>query len=49
MPALENLSHATGYADVAKRRRQGLVVCRATLPFEGLFDARPGVALAPVE
>ena len=33
--------------DVAKRRRQGLVVCRAALPFEGLFDARPGVALAP--
>jgi hypothetical protein len=33
--------------DVAKRRRQGLVVCRAALPFEGLFDAGPGVALAP--
>ena len=33
--------------DVAKRRRQGLVVCRAALPFEGLFDARPGVTLAP--
>jgi len=33
--------------DVAKRRRQGLVVCRAALPFEGLFDARPSVALAP--
>jgi hypothetical protein len=33
--------------DVAKRRRQGLVVCRAALPFEGLFDARPFVALAP--
>jgi hypothetical protein len=33
--------------DEAKRRRQGLVVCRAALPFEGLFDARPGVTLAP--
>jgi hypothetical protein len=33
--------------DVAKRRRQGLVVCRAALPFEGLFDACPGVTLAP--
>jgi hypothetical protein len=33
--------------DVAKRRRQGLVVCRATWPFEGPHDARPGVALAP--
>jgi len=33
--------------DVAKRRRQGLVVCRAALPFEGLLDARPFVALAP--
>ena len=33
--------------DVAKCRRQGLVVCRAALPFEGLCDARPGVALAP--
>jgi hypothetical protein len=33
--------------DVAKRRRQGLVVCRAASPFEGLFDARPGVTLAP--
>ena len=33
--------------DVAKRRRQGLVVCRAALPFEGLLDARPSVALAP--
>ena len=33
--------------DVAKRRRQGLVVCRAALPSEGLFDARPFVALAP--
>ena len=32
--------------DVAKRRRQGLVACRAALPFEGL-DARPGVTLAP--
>src|ERR687897_1478696 len=33
--------------DVAKCRRQGLVVCRAALPFEGSCDARPGVALAP--
>ena len=33
--------------DVAKCRRQGLVVCRAAWPFEGLCDARPGVALAP--
>ena len=33
--------------DVAKCRRQGLVVCRAALPFEGCCDARPGVALAP--
>jgi hypothetical protein len=33
--------------DVAKCRRHGLVVCRAALPFEGLFDACPGVALAP--
>ena len=33
--------------DVAKRRRQGLVACRAALPFEGLLDARPGVAPAP--
>ena len=33
--------------DEAKRRRQGLVVCRAALPFEGLFDACPGVTLAP--
>ena len=33
--------------DVAKRRRQGLVVCRATWPFEGPLDARPSVALAP--
>ena len=32
--------------DVSKCRRQGLVVCRATLPFEGL-GARPGVTLAP--
>ena len=32
--------------DVAKCRRQGLVICRAALPFEGLCDARPGVALA---
>ena len=32
--------------DVSKRRRQGLVVCRATLPFEGL-GARPAVTLAP--
>ncbi len=33
--------------DVAKRRRQGLVACRAALPFEGLLDARPGVPPAP--
>jgi hypothetical protein len=33
--------------DVSKRRRQGLVVCRATLPFEGHCYARPGVTLAP--
>src|SRR5208282_2039735 len=33
--------------DVAKRRRQGLVVCRAVSPFRGFFDARPGVTLAP--
>ena len=33
--------------DVAKCRRQGLVACRAALPFEGLLDARPGVAPAP--
>ena len=33
--------------DVAKCRRQGLVVCRAALPPVGLFDARPVVALAP--
>src|SRR4051812_50132581 len=33
--------------DEAKRRRQGLVVCRAALPFEGVCDACPGVALAP--
>src|SRR4051812_17581948 len=33
--------------DVAKCRRQGLVVCRAALPVEGCCDARPGVALAP--
>jgi hypothetical protein len=32
--------------DVAKRRRQGLVVCRAALPFEGLLDACPSAALA---
>jgi hypothetical protein len=32
--------------DVSKRRCQGLVVCRATLPVEGL-DARPAVTLAP--
>ena len=32
--------------DVSKCRRQGLVVCRATVPFEGL-GARPGVTLAP--
>ncbi len=33
--------------DVAKRRRQGLVVCRATWPFEGPHDACPSVTLAP--
>ena len=33
--------------DESKRRCQGLVVCRATLPFEGFCDARPGVTLAP--
>src|SRR5439155_9603673 len=33
--------------DESKRRRQGLVVCRVTLPFEGFCDARPGVTLAP--
>ena len=33
--------------EVAKRRRQGLVVCRAASPFRGFFDARPGVTLAP--
>jgi len=33
--------------DVAKRRRQGLVACRAALPLVGLLDARPGVAPAP--
>jgi hypothetical protein len=33
--------------DVSKRRRQGLVVCRVTCPFEGLIYARPGVTLAP--
>ena len=33
--------------DVAKRRRQGLVVCRAASPFVGFFDARPRVTLAP--
>ncbi len=33
--------------DKAKCRRQGLVVCRAALPFEGFCDARPGVAPAP--
>ena len=33
--------------DVAKCRCQGLVVCRAALPFEGLLDACPGVTLAP--
>jgi hypothetical protein len=31
--------------DVAKRRRQELVVCRAALPFEGLIYARSGVAV----
>ena len=34
--------------DVAKSRPLGLHgVCRAALPFEGLEDARPGVAPAP--
>lgn len=33
--------------DVAKSGRQGLVACRAALPFTGLLDARPGVAPAP--
>ena len=33
--------------DESKRRRQGLVVCRVTLPFEGFCDARPSVTLAP--
>ena len=33
--------------DVAKRRPQGLVVCRAASPFRGFFDARTGVTLAP--
>jgi hypothetical protein len=33
--------------DESKCRRQGLVVCRATLPFEGFCEARPGVTLAP--
>jgi hypothetical protein len=33
--------------DVAKRRRQGLVVCRAARTFKGLFHTRPGVTLAP--
>ena len=33
--------------DESKRRCQGLVVCRATLPLEGFCDARPGVTLAP--
>ena len=33
--------------DEAKCRYQGLVACRAALPFEGLLDARPGVAPAP--
>jgi hypothetical protein len=33
--------------DESKCRCQGLVVCRATLPFEGFCDARPGVTLAP--
>jgi hypothetical protein len=35
--------------DVAESRPLGLHgVCRAALPFEGLEDARPGVAPAPV-
>jgi hypothetical protein len=33
--------------DVAKRRRQELVVCRAALPVEGLLYARSSVTLAP--
>jgi Integrase core domain len=33
--------------DEAKRRHQGLVACRAAVPFEGLSNARPGVAPAP--
>src|SRR5208282_2549176 len=33
--------------DVAKRRRQGLVVCRAPWPLQGPLDACPGVTLAP--
>ncbi len=33
--------------DEAKCRYQGLVACRAALPFEGLSNARPGVAPAP--
>jgi hypothetical protein len=33
--------------DVAKGRRQELAACRAALPFEGLLDARWGVAPAP--
>ena len=33
--------------DVAKCRRQEPWACRAALPFEGLCDARSGVALAP--
>jgi hypothetical protein len=33
--------------DVSKRGRQGLVACRATLPFEGLIYARSAVTLAP--
>ena len=34
--------------DESKSRRQGLVVCRVTLPYEGFCDARPGVTLAPI-
>ena len=35
------------WAGTSKSRRQGLVVCRVTLPFEGFCNARPGVTLAP--
>ena len=48
--ALEVLVGRLGWVrvtDVAKCRRQELVACRAALPFEGLDDARSGVAPAP--